>query len=246
MCANRALMYEDNELPGPQRAYERAFVQPSPGQMKVHDAVRAELVKGKVRGILDDSNFVRLRMIASGFATYNTEDNDKVEITFESTPKLDRMIDRLSTREKGEKVIIIHEFRYSGKMITDRLRKLRIPHVYIHRDMKVAARRAAKQKFKNDPKCRVLVMNWRLGGAALDFPFCCWMYFYESPVSARYREQCEGRIRRGNSIYPVSTYVDFVTAGSVEESVLKFVKEGKDLRRELLKPTRGRQLELFS
>jgi SNF2 family DNA or RNA helicase len=184
-------------------------------------------------------------MIASGFATYDSGDNEKVQITFASAPKLDRMIERLKALKKGEKVIIIHEFKYSGKMISDRLRKLRIKHARAYGDMKVPERRAAKKRFQNDPECNVLVMNWRVGGAALDFPFCSRMFLYESPVSARYREQCEVRIRRNNSKFNVVRYTDFVTRGSVEESVLAFVREGRDLRRGLLRGPQAKQLRLF-
>lgn len=246
MCANRALMYEDNETGGPQRLYDKEYVEPAVGQMDVHNAVRAELVKGKQSGdITADSNFIRLRMIASGFATYDSDDNEKVQITFGSAPKLDRMMVRLEKLKKGEKVIIVHEFRYSGKMIADRLRKLRIKHVRAYGDMKVPERRAAKRRFEKDPDCNVFVMNWRVGGAALDFPFCGRMFMYESPVSARYREQCEVRIRRNNSKFKVVRITDFVTRGSVEESVLAYVREGRDLRRTLLRGPQAKQLELF-
>lgn len=246
MCANRALMYEDNETGGPQRLYELEAVEPADGQLDVHNAVRAQLLKGKKTGdITADSNFIRLRMIASGFATYDSDDNEKVQITFASAPKLDRMMERLKKLPKAEKLIIVHEFRYSGKMISDRLRKLHIKHVRAYGDMKVSERRAAKRRFEKDPECNVLVMNWRVGGAALDFPFCGRMFLYESPVSARYREQCEVRIRRNNSKFRTVRYTDFVTRGSVEETVLAYVREGRDLRRELLRGPQAKQLRLF-
>jgi SNF2 family DNA or RNA helicase len=232
----------------PRRVYHREMVQPAAGQMQIHQAVRAQMLKSKLSGasISKDTNFARLRMIASGFATYDTQDSEKVEIKFESAPKLDAMVKRLKVDiAMGHKVIIVHEFVYSGKMLVERLRKEKIRHVFVHRGLKVSERREAKKKFAA-PRCSVMIMNWRLGGAALDFPFANWMYFYETPVGTRYREQCELRIRRGNSVHAESHYVDFVTLGSVEESVLDFLKEGKDLRQTLLsKQTSNKQLGLF-
>ncbi len=60
------------------------------------------------------------------------------------------------------------------------------------------------------------------------------MAFWESPTAALNRKQCEGRIRRKNSLCRYSYYTDFVIKDSVEEKILKYIREGRDLHSELV------------
>jgi SNF2 family DNA or RNA helicase len=61
--------------------------------------------------------------------------------------------------------------------------------------------------------------------------------YYESPVSAMIRKQSERRIERQYSEHSRVFLMDLVVAGTVDERILAFHKEGKELLKSIIDGT---------
>ncbi len=86
-----------------------------------------------------------------------------------------------------------------------------------------------------EPDCRILVANSVSGGTGLNLQIANYVIFYESPVSPIHRLQAEWRCYRAGQTKAVFIY-DLVVAESVDEKILEFIKEGKNLLSTLCSP----------
>lgn len=174
--------------------------------------------------------FVRMRQCASGFLALRADDESRIEVQFKANPKLTALKEFLLS--KDDKVLVFHEFIHSGVLIERLLEEMKIGYASLRGSTKDSG--AQYSKFLNDPKCRVFVLNNQLGSEAINPQYVCRRaVFYESPVSPIRREQAEGRIHRPGQQWTTFVY-DLTVLGTVEEKILRFVKEGRDLLRAVL------------
>lgn len=104
--------------------------------------------------------------------------------------------------------------------------------------------KAEIDRFKNDPDCTMLLINWISGGAGLNLQIANYMIFYEIPTSPRDAKQAIARIDRKGQLQLVNIYFMRVM-GTLsnrnmksllknEESNNRVIKDKKDLLHELL------------
>ena len=174
--------------------------------------------------------FVRMRQCASGFLALRADDESRVEVMFKTNPKLDALREFILGKE--DKVLVFHEFIHSGQLIEKMLEQSKVGFASLRGGTKDPA--GQYQKFLSDPKCRVFVLNNRLGSEAINPQYvCCRAVFYESPVSPIQREQAEGRVHRPGQKWTTFIY-DLTVLGTVEEKIILYVKEGRDLLKAVL------------
>lgn len=99
-------------------------------------------------------------------------------------------------------------------------------------------------RFKNDPDCRVAVINWVAGGAGLNLQVASHIIFYECPTSPRDAKQAIARADRKGQANIVNVYFlrvmgtlcnkNFKNLLVNEESNNRVVKDTRDLLHELL------------
>ena len=177
-----------------------------------------------------ETHFMRLRMIASGFLEYG-EDEERIEIVFKDNPKRDALLEKILEMPDKSKAVIFHFFVRSGELVSNALTKIKIKHARIFGGTKDKA--AELRKFLDNPTCRALIINEDIGALGLNLQVANHLMFYESPISPIPRQQAEARCRRPGQEKTVFIS-DFTTVGTVEEVVYAYMKEGKDLLRELL------------
>jgi len=173
--------------------------------------------------------FVQLRQISSGFIGFKNEEEEKMRISFDSNPKLETLISLIN--EINDKVIVFNEFIYSGDIIAERLKKEKIKFVRLYGGTKKKI--DVIKKFQNDPKIKVFVINSISGGTGLNLQCSKYGIFYESNPSVIVRSQAEKRFS-GARQKKRSFIFDLVMKKSVEEKILKFHSEGKDLFRAIV------------
>ena len=207
---------------------------PAPQDSKGYiDKAIAELrsgIKGKHYQAVQ-SSYLQLRQLSSGFMTLRGEDNDKLQIQFAQNPKLDALVELLEAVPHGCKIVCFHHFIYTNKMISDKLKELKIKHARIwggQRDPIGELRR-----FKNDPDCTVLVINWKSGSSSLNLQNASYLIVYEQPESPIDRKQGEARLWRPGQARRVFIY-DLVMKNTVDERLRRANEAGKNLLEELL------------
>jgi SNF2 family DNA or RNA helicase len=228
---NKSIRYSEDEVNDlPDKVYINKYVIMPDEAFGYYDKAREgmiEALKGKKDYHTLQNNFIKFRQITSGFMRFKEEEtNDKFDVEFKDNPKLDMLEELLLDVPSTSKVVIFNEFQKSGDMICARLKKLKIKHSRLYGGTK--DKEKARDKFLNDKKCKVFVVNSQSGGVGLNLQIANYCVSYESPVSPIVRKQAEKRCHRDGSERTVFFY-DIVMRDSVDEKILEYLEEGKDL-----------------
>ncbi len=236
---HRSIYYADSEIGDmPKRVAHKILLRPEK-TLATHYNEALEALQHAARNDEIENNWTRLRMICSGFISYRGEDSERIQIELPNNPKLQSLVAWAEQVPLDVKGIIVHEFIYSGLLIERTLAELGLPYLTLNGATK--DKRHAYTAFRKDKKHRFLVMNWKSGGTAGNYQVAPYMRFYESPVSPIERKQTEYRIRRRDSSSRRVYYSDPVIKGSVEEDILAFLREGRNLYKELMHGSRRKK-----
>lgn len=189
-----------------------------------------ESTKGSYQVI--ESTYLQLRQISSGFMTLKGQNNDRLQVKFDPNPKLEALIDLIEAMPADRRMVVFHHFIFSNHLISEELSKLKIGHARIWSGQRDPLNEL--KRFKNDPKCRVLVINDQIGSTSLNLQFANYLVFFEQPDSAITRQQAERRVWRPGQKLRVFTYDLFVN-GTYDEAMWKANKAGENLLQKLLR-----------
>jgi hypothetical protein len=188
----------------------------------IRDLIEA---KGDVRVV--KNVFLRLRTLSSGFLGMKDDDSgEKSEIAFDSNPKLDLLLDLIDEVPDDRKCIVFYDFTYSGRRISEELKKRKIKAGWLWSGTKNWAQ--MEKQFREDPKFKVLVINSKKGSYGLNLQHANYCFFYESPVSGIDRDQAEKRAHRTGQKHTVFMY-DLLVRNSVDDKILNYQSEGRSL-----------------
>lgn len=99
--------------------------------------------------------FTKMRQISSGFIGYRDDElGKKASYEFPEKPKLESMVDYISRIPAPHKIIIFHDFTFSGDLIAKELKKLKLKYVRV--DGRTKDTKAARVDFERDPNARAL------------------------------------------------------------------------------------------
>lgn len=198
----------------------------SPETREYYNKIIDGLTEARGNFTLLDNAYHRMRQLTAGFLVYKDPEGQKVEIRFRKNPKVDALIDLLNELAPDKKVIVYNEYRTSGELICERLKKEKIRHVRIY--SKTSDKKGVIAKFKEDKRCRVLVGSRTIAYGLNLQANCHYMIFFECPDSSLIRKQVEGRIRRdGQKKRP--HFWDLAIRRTVDEKILRLVRKGKSL-----------------
>jgi len=134
------------------------------------------------------------------------------------SPKLEACLEYIEdvlSQDENNKVVLFSFFKDNLRMIQQATSHL-ADSVLFMGGMDAAARDASKQRFAEDPKCR-LFLSSDAGGYGVDLPMANYLISYDLPWSSGKLEQREARIIRLSSEFPHVTIATFVMQGSIEE-----------------------------
>ncbi len=223
--AHRSIRYQASasDLPETIRIVKEVYL---PTSVQDHyAAVKQELRAARGNPVLIQSAFIRLRQLSSGFIGY-TDDltGTKAKLEFPQQPKLEQLLALLQSLDPESKCIVFHEFIYSGMMICRELSKLKLPHVHARENIE-----AAVARFIDDPGIQVMVVNSAAGAFGGNWQISKYLVFYESSTSPIIRLQAERRVERQGSQHGRIYLYDLVTHGTVDQRILEFTAQGRDL-----------------
>lgn len=171
--------------------------------------------------------FVRMRQISSGFVGFWDDDAGKrAEFRFDDNPKLDQLLSVIESIDPKHKVIVFHEFIYSGDMIGAALKEIKLPFARMYSGTKDVRRE--RDRFNRDPKCALLLLQNSFG-EGLNLQLAKYGLYYESPVSPIMRYQTRRRFERQHSAHETVFQYDFIVKDTVDERIQESLKAGEDL-----------------
>lgn len=226
---HRSIRYDEDELADlPERHEILVSVPFADEQRDFYYNALDKLIAAEGRFQELDSAFIRTRQIVAGFVQWNDEAG-KHRVTFQQNNKLDQL-ERLILESGDSKIVVAHSYTPSGELITQRLKSMGIKYEWLYGGSKDPVN--AVKRFRQDPDCRVFVMNSEAGGTGTDGlqKVARYLIFYESPSSPITRKQVVKRVHRPGQSMRVVIY-DLVIKGSVDMRILKLIKEGVDLHK---------------
>lgn len=197
---------------------------------KIVDALET-MSFGKVKYRQIESEYMKLRQLSSGFMTLKGDDTTKAEVKFPNNPKLDALQDLIESMPEDSKMIVFHDFRFTNKIICERLKEMKVPHASVYGGNKNSI--AELRRFKKDKKCRVLVINCQAGSSSQNLQMANYVVYFEQPRSAIDREQSERRAWRPGQLKRV-LFFDLIMKDTTDNKQKANNAEGKDLLKEVL------------
>lgn len=177
------------------------------------------------------NSYIQLQQLSSGFITFKGEEDQRVKVKFDDNPKLDILADILAEMPIDDKMVVFHNFIYTNELISNKLKDMKIQHARIWGGQKDQL--GELRRFREDKKCRVMILNTRSGSSSLNLQFASYLVFFEQPPSAIERRQCEDRVHRPGQTQRVMMYDLFVT-GTYDKRIWLANKEGRDLLKLIL------------
>lgn len=188
----------------------------------------AELEKGEVTITNVLTKLLRLSQLTGGFL--GRDDCKKVEQV--SSTKLSALEDIIeAAMEENQKLVIIARFIPELNAIYSLLQSKGIKHSLISGSVKDRSEQVAR--FQGDPDVKVFVGQIATAGLGITLTAASTMVFYSLDYSMSNFEQTKARIHRSGQTKPC-TYIYLTASGTVDEKVLKALKNKASLAKSLV------------
>ena len=124
----------------------------------------------------------------------------------------------------GEKLIV---FAFLKEVVME-LKKLFPDAVTVTGDDNMAQKQRSVDAFQNDPKCRLIILNYKSGGTGLTLTASSRVAFVEFPWTFSDCEQAEDRAHRNGQKNNVNCYY-FLGKDTIDEYMYQVIQTKKDI-----------------
>lgn len=228
-CMLRRLKSDVLDLP--EKIYINDYVEMTKAQIKLYDEVRNNLIENIDKIKLSPNplvQLIRLRQVTGNPSILSSSINDN--------PKFSRMCEIIEDAiENGGKVLVFsnwtdviepaYELVKSMKYKKDGKDKRYNPAIYTGQNKDV--REQEKDRFMNDPGCKVLLGTMGAMGTGLTLTAANTVIFLDEPWNRAIKDQCEDRVHRiGTKDSP--NIITIMCKGTIDEKINDLVdKKGK-------------------
>jgi SNF2 family DNA or RNA helicase len=174
------------------------------------------------------TKLLRLHQLVCGSLT--TDDGEVIPVESNRMKALMEVLD-----EASGKVIIWANYRFDIKAIEAQLQEEygKKSVVSYYGDTSNEDRQEAVRRFQTDPDCRFFVGNPQTGGFGITLTAATTVVYYSNSYNLEHRLQSEDRAHRIGQKNAV-TYVDLICRKSVDEKIVKALRDKKQLSAQVL------------
>jgi SNF2 family DNA or RNA helicase len=205
--------YKDIKVPIPSMKSQTIWLDMTPKQQRIYDAIKnEEIAKLKEEGftLANLKNVVlRLQQLAVTTAFFHEEDH---------SAKFDWLMDKLTGDWQDEKIIPFSKWHPSLRALGVRLKEAGIGFVVITGKETKAKREEARQRFWNDPNCKVLLGTSAIE-ESLNLQCAKAQVNIDSLWNPARHDQLAGRHRRVGSVHEEVWVFSLFIRGSIEEAI---------------------------
>jgi len=227
----------------PKKTYQKRTLQMTPDQQKAYNNMRDDMLvnleqvteeEGRVSASTVLAQMTRLQQIASGGLPVL---NDMGETEYVTSIKGNNVkVDEAMAiiEECQHKLVIWCNFRHEIQIMADALRKANVGFVEFHGGISEEDRVANRQAFQ-DPRSdvKIFIGQIQTGGVGLTLTQGRTVIYMSNSFSVENRVQSEDRSHRIGQDQGVQ-YIDLVCVDTIDEKVLKALKEKKKISDEIL------------
>lgn len=205
----------------PPRTYETIRVDATDEQKRMYlqlrDAFITEYKDSVVTAPVMLTRLIRFSQITAGFY----KDIEGKETSYEKNPKQEWLVEWL--KEHGYKTVVFVRFIRELKDLEARLTAAKISHVSVYGETE--DRINVVGRFNKSPEVQVFIGQIDTAGAGINLQSASYCCFLSNNYSYGDREQAESRIHRQGQLAKNCTYLDVVVRDSIDERVLKILKQ---------------------
>jgi SNF2 family DNA or RNA helicase len=218
--AKSSRRHEDDVLKLPPRIFKKAYVEMGKEQAKVYRQMEEQLVAEIEAGTCAATNALsqvtRLLQILAGYLPLPEMQSTGF---FDDNPRLERLHELLRELSPQNKIIVWACFTPEYQLIESKLKYLGIEFAEL--TGRIQEKQAEIERFRNDPKCRVMIANAKAGGVGVNLVEAAYSIYYSRGYSLGDYEQSAARNRRGGSeIHSSVVQIDLVVKNTLDEEVL--------------------------
>jgi len=174
---------------------------------------------------------IRLQQVACGF--FKPENEDPSE--FRTNERIKALSEIIEQTPQDSKIIIWATFKKNYEQIRKLCESLKIDCVEVHGGVSLKNKGVNIERFKSDPKCRILIGNQKAAGIGINLIEASYMVYYSKNFSLEDDLQSEARNYRGGSeIHEKITRIDIVANKTCDELINKALKNKEDLLESIL------------
>jgi superfamily II DNA or RNA helicase len=211
----------------PERTDKYFFVDMTKEQRDIHDesgdTVKRLVMKWRRFGFLSEEDQRRL-MTSLQYMRMSCNSTFLVDKETDFSTKMDECALLLEDvlADPDNKVVIFSQWLGTHAQLIRRLDERGMGYAYYHGSLDSKGRKAALDRFKNDPVCPVLLCT-DSGGVGLNLQFASAVVLMDQPWNPAVLEQRIGRVHRLGQQRPVQVY-HFVSKGTIEHGMLDTLK----------------------
>ena len=218
----------------PDKVYQRREVELTPEQKKVYKQLKdyaiAQLESSELVSVTSVlTQILRLHQVVCGFVKH--DQGDEVEI---KNNRLDSLLDVLA--ETQGKVIIWANYQYDIKRILKTLQETvgtEAVATYYGETLDEDRQQIIKSFQDPDSPLTYLISNVQTGGYGITLTEASTVIYYSNNYDLERRLQSEDRAHRIGQTNKV-TYIDLIAKGTVDEKIVKALRNKLDLAQEVL------------
>lgn len=229
MAQNSYRVTKEECLDLPQKIYTTRDVELTDEQLKIYKELKTNAMvqlEGEVLSApLAITQLLRAHQLICGHLPKSDQDSTPVPIKSNRLSVLMEAIDEVSG-----KAIIWATYRADilaiEKAVAEEYGENAVASYY--GDTSSDERAARTKRFQEDPTLRFLVMQPKSAGRGLTLTAANTVIYYSNDFNLEMRMQSEDRAHRIGQHWPV-TYIDLVAKGTIDEKIIKALKEKKNL-----------------
>ncbi|MBN1852498.1 MAG: DEAD/DEAH box helicase [Pirellulales bacterium] len=144
-----------------------------------------------------------------------------------ASSKLEQLEDDLEDcAASGRKVIVFSQWVQTLDELQRRL--ARFGSISYHGRIPMRYREAIIEKFRQDPRCHVMLMSYGAGSVGLNLQFASYVFLFDRWWNPAVEDQAINRAHRIGSAGPV-TITRFLSAGTIEERIEQILAQKREL-----------------
>lgn len=214
---------------------QEIYVDLSGDQKKAYEAMKKDFIAyvndAACVATLAITKALRLQQILSGYMPLD----DGSENLFKENPRLDALEELLTNLAPHHKIIVWAPFKKNHEQIGKLCEKLNIRHVFLTGDQTKGEKDETMRLFESDDSVRVCVGNQSVG-IGVNLVSSDVAIYYSRTFNLAHDIQSEARnYRAGSEIHKSITRYDLIVPRTIDEQILKALREKKEIGAELLK-----------
>ena len=160
------------------------------------------------------------------------------DVTTTKSIKIDELMREIEENAGGHKLLVFSQFTEMLHLIERELQKEKVSYSYLDGSIPAEKRKAAVDKFQDDPTIRVFLISLKAGGVGLNLTAADYVYIVDPWWNPAVEQQAIDRTHRIGQVNKIFAY-KMICKDTVEEKIVQLQQKKKQLANDLVTEDAG-------